>query len=202
MFIEQYRRPAFIDEVGLGSIMGDLVACAVIIPDPFDMDEVNDSKQLKHEDIYRLAPLLKEKVIYSFGVVPPHELNEIKNMHKADLLAMERALALLPEKPDAVFVDGRFIPKGLDTPIHPIVKGDAKIFGIAVASIIAKDYRDHMIMDAHGKTHAIYDVMRNKGYRSPKHLKAIRERGITEYHRRWLPDVRRALSVYERNQKC
>lgn len=201
MFIDQYNRPAFIDEVGYGSIFGPLVACAVIIPESFKMEEVNDSKKLKHEDIYRLAPILRDKVIYSYGVVPPHELNEIRNMHKADLLAMERALILLPDKPDAVFIDGRFIPKGIDVPIHPIVKGDTKVFGIAVASIIAKDYRDHMVMDQFGEIFSMYDIKSNKGYRSPKHLAAIREQGITESHRRWLPDVKRALSFYERNKK-
>lgn len=202
LFIDQYKCPAFIDEVGLGSIFGPLVACAVIIPEPFEMEEVNDSKKLKHEEIYRLAPLLRERIIYSYGVVPPHELNGIRNMHKADLLAMERALALLSEKPDAVFIDGRFVPKGIDVPVHPIVKGDTKIFGIAVASIIAKDYRDHMVMDQFGEIFSFYDIKSNKGYRSPKHLAAIREQGITDYHRRWLPDVKRALSYYERKKTC
>src|SRR6056297_1898034 len=113
-----------------------------MIPEPFEMDLVNDSKQIKHKDIYRLAPTLREKVLFSYGVIQIQELNKIKNMHKADLIAIKRALENLPENPDAVFIDGRFIPADVNIPVHPIVKGDTKVFGIAVASIIAKDYRD------------------------------------------------------------
>ena len=192
MFVDQYKQPAFIDEVGLGSIFGELVACAVMIPEPFEMKEVNDSKKLKHEDIYRLAPVLRKKVLFAYGVIPAYELNEIKNMHKANLLAMKKALEGLSEKPDGVFIDGRFVPKDLDIPVHPIVKGDTKVFGIAVASIIAKDYRDHLMMIEYGTTFDDYDIAQNKGYRSPTHLKAIRRLGTTLHHRRWLPDVLRA----------
>lgn len=196
MFIKQYKQPAFVDEVGFGSLFGPMVACAVIIPKSFRMNKVNDSKQLKHKEIYKLAPKLKERVIYSLGIIKSDELNEIRNIYKADLLAIEKAIISLPKKPDAIFIDGRFIPKNVNIPIHTIVKGDTKVFGIAVASIIAKDYRDHLVMSEFGEKFAIYDINNNKGYRSPKHLEAIKRNGITKFHRNWLPEVKRAFDIY------
>lgn len=195
LFLDLYERPAYADEVGLGSIAGELVACAVTIPEPFMMAGVNDSKQLKHEEIYRLAPQLRKKVQYSFGVVSCEELNTLKNMHKANQIALKRAVEGLPNKPDAVFVDGPFHIEGLDIPTHPIVKGDSRVFGIAVASIIAKDHRDHMVMKKYGKKYPHYHIDSNKGYRSPDHMIGIRIHGIVEpFHRVWMRQIQDVLS--------
>lgn len=196
LFLKCYKNPAYVDEVGLGSIFAELIACAVLIPEPFKMDGVDDSKKLKHENIYKLAPKLKKKVKYALGVVNCSELNEIKNMNKANKLAMKRALSNLPETPDAAFIDGLFIPKGLNYPVHSIVKGDSKVFGIAVASIIAKAERDYIMINTYGEKYAKYHIAKNKGYRSPDHLMAIRKYGITNLHRRWLRDVRKAESGF------
>lgn len=195
LFLDSYERPAYADEVGLGAIFGELVACAIMIPKPFTMKGVNDSKQLKHEDIYHLAPKLRKKVQHSFGIVSCEELNVLKNMHKANQIALKRSVENLPEKPDAVFVDGPFHIEDLDIPTHPVVKGDARIFGIAVASIIAKDHRDHMVMEKYGKKYPYYHIESNKGYRSPDHMIGIRLHGIVNpFHRGWLKQIQDVLS--------
>ena len=192
--IGKYQNPAFVDEVGLGSIFGELVACAVLIPQSFRMDGVNDSKQLKQKEILRLSPLLKQKVQYSLGIITTEELKEIGNMCKADQLAFLRAVQGLTTKPDAVFVDGRFAIQGFGEDVYPVIKGDAKVFGIAVASIIAKDSRDRMVVEKYGEKFARYHIASNKGYRSPDHLMAIRKFGLTPFHRPWMPQIHQVLS--------
>lgn len=184
---------AFIDEVGMSAIFGELVACAVVLPDGFLDSRVRDSKQLKHKDVYALASELKEKVTFSLGIVSSSELNIMKNIFRADKLAMMRAVQGLPEKPTVLFIDGK-IKLELDIDCVSIVRGDEKILGIALASIIAKDYRDHFIMDTYGEEYNKYDVASNKGYRSPKHLVAVRKHGVTEHHRCWMPQVQRVLN--------
>ena len=193
--ISKHSNPAFVDEVGLGSIFGPLVACAVLLPDTyFYQDGVNDSKKLKHEEIYRLAPILKRNVTYAFGILHSDELREIKNMFRANQQAIKRAIQNLPRKPDAAFIDGRYPLKNLPIPTYGVIKGDAKVFGIAVASIIAKNFRDHLVMARYGTRYARYDIKSNKGYRSPVHLRAIREWGATGHHRVWMPQIKRILS--------
>jgi len=192
--LKQYRCPAFIDEVGMGALFAELVACAVMIPKPFEAPEVDDSKKLKHDLIYELAPKLRKKVVYAFGVVTCPELKTIRNMMKADRLAMKRAVEALPVVPDALFIDGIFPIGGLTAPVYTVIKGDAKVFGIAVASIIAKDYRDHMVVTRYGHKYPKYHITSNKGYRSPDHLMAIRRWGLTPYHREWMPQIKRVLS--------
>lgn len=192
--ISRYQKPAFIDEVGCGSLFGPTVACAVMIPGPLWISEVDDSKKLKHEQIYRLAKTLREKVIYSIGIVSSLEINELKNICKANLLAWKRAISGLPETPDAIFLDGKYPLKDISIPNYPIVKGDSKVFGIAVASILAKNFRDHLMMNLYGKKYSRYNIVSNKGYRSPDHLIAIRKYGIIPgLHRTYMPQIQRVL---------
>jgi len=115
--ISVYNSPAFVDEVGTGGIFGNIVACAVMITAPFEMAEVDDSKKLKHETIYRLAPELRNRVIYAIGISGVSEINKLRSTVKADLLAMKRAVNNLPVKPDALFIDGKYAPK-LSIPIY------------------------------------------------------------------------------------
>lgn len=192
--IMQYQNPAFIDEVGLGCIFGEHVACAVMLPIDFEMEDVDDSKKLKHEDVYRLAQELRPMTHFGLGIVSNQELRSIGNMHRANLLAMKRSIEHLPIVPDSIFIDGKYPIAGHTAPVYTVVKGDSKVFGIAVASIIAKDFRDHMIMRKYGQKYSQYHIAQNKGYRSPDHLIAIRRWGVTEYHRVWMPQIQRVLS--------
>ena len=194
---KKYQMPAYTDAVGTGSIFGPVLACAVSIPEPFYNSEVNDSKQVPNKIIYRLAPVLKEKVVYAFGIVSVEELLEIKNNQKGEHLAMVRALKNLQEKIkiDAAFVDGKFTLKGLEIPLYAIIKGDAINVGIAVASIIAKDERDQLMINFYGEKYSKYHISSNKGYRSPDHLMALRKFGpVRSLHRTYLPQVKQVLS--------
>lgn len=184
---------AYIDEVGLGSIFGELVACAAILPNNFYDYRIRDSKQLKHKEIYELAPQLKNRVIFSFGIITTDELNSIRNMYRANQLAMIRAVKNLPKRPSVLLIDGK-IKIDLNIDCISIIKGDEKILGIATASIIAKDYRDHLMINKYGNEYQEYDIASNKGYRSPKHIKAIVNHGITKYHRSWIPQIKRILT--------
>ena len=167
--ISGHRSPAFMDGVGEGSMLGEIVACAIMLIDGVRINEVDDSKKLKHETIRYLAQILKRCTIFSFGIVSTQELNELKNIHKADMLAMRRAVEGLPFKPDAVFVDGKYTVPGLTMPVYAVIKGDGKVYGIAAASILAKDHRDRMISEKYGESCARYHVRSNHGYRSPDH---------------------------------
>lgn len=189
----QYNSPAFIDEVGMGAIFGELIACAVLITAPFENALVNDSKRLKHETIYRLAPELRNRVIYSYGIVSAKEVCKIRNLVSADKLAMQRAVNGLPVRPDALFIDG-IHPIEYPCPVYTIIKGDEKVFGIAVASIIAKDYRDRFIVEHYGNKYARYSIASNKGYRSPDHLMALRIYGVTDLHRFYMPQIKQVIN--------
>jgi len=189
----QYNSPAFIDEVGMGAIFGELVACAVLITAPFENKLVDDSKKLKHEIIYRLAPELRNRVVYSYGVVKAQEICKIRNLVTADKLAMQRAVDGLPVRPDALFIDG-IHPIEYPCPVYTIIKGDEKVFGISVASIIAKDYRDGFIVKHYGNDYSQYHIASNKGYRSPDHLMALRIHGVTALHRSYMPQIKRIIS--------
>jgi ribonuclease HII len=189
--ISRHERPAFMDSVGSGAILGPIVACAVMIPKdlcpPLANWKIDDSKKLRHNVIYALAPILKENMVYSIGISEIDEICTFKSTFKADKMAMLRAVQGFKEAPDALFVDGdkKYAPRVCPTE-YTIVKGDAKVRGIAIASIIAKDYRDHLIIERYGREYSHYDVCSNKGYRSPTHLRAIRKWGITPFHREYM----------------
>jgi ribonuclease HII len=192
--IRRYKRPAFIDEVATGAIFGNITACAVMLPPGFENDRVNDSKQLKHEEIYDLAPRLEERVAYAIGESPAEEVSALKNIITADHKAMVRAVQALPEKPDVLFVDGKFTLPDSGIESYAVIRGDARVLGIAVASIIAKNHRDLKMISEYGEKFRIYDIASNKGYRSPRHLIAIRKYGVTEHHRAYMPQIQRVLN--------
>ena len=191
--VAKYKTPAFVDEVGYGAMFGELVACAVIVPEGYSLEGVKDSKQLKRKTIYKLAKQLKKGVIYSFGIVSVKEIMGIQNIAKADDLAMTRAVNGLRLKPDAVFIDGQKCPKKIKQNKYAVIGGDSKLFGISAASIIAKDFRDHLITEKYASKFKVYHLDTNKGYRSPSHLMAIRKYGITKYHRSYMKQVQDVL---------
>jgi ribonuclease HII len=193
--IAKHRQPAFIDSCGSGAIFGPIVACAVVmLPEAFNRTEVDDSKKLRHDLIYTLAPILKQKMVFSIGIAEIEEIREFRSTFQADKLAMLRAVKGLKETPDALFVDGdrKYALKVCPTE-YTIVKGDGKVFGIACASIIAKDHRDHLVITRYGRQCARYHICNNKGYRSPAHLRSIRKWGVTPFHREYMPQIQRIL---------
>jgi len=177
------------DEAGRGCLAGSVYAAAVIFPEDYKNDELNDSKQLTD----KRRKLLRERIerdatAWAVGVVTPEEIDQM-NILNASILAMHRALDQLQVRPEAVIVDGnRFKPyldpaTGLYLPHTTIVKGDGKYLSIAAASILAKTYRDDY-MNQLAEKYPQYDWQSNKGYPTKKHREAIRAYGITPVHRK------------------
>lgn len=173
---------AGLDEAGRGCLAGAVYAAAVILPQDYQNERLNDSKQLGAKARYRLREEIeRDALAWAVGVVSPREIDEI-NILQASFLAMHRALDRLPLRPQALLVDGnRFCPyRGL--PYTTVVKGDGKYMSIAAASILAKTYRDDYMLRLH-EEYPQYHWDSNKGYPARAHREAIRKHGVTPYHR-------------------
>ena len=170
------------DEAGRGCLAGSVYAAAVILPDGYENELLNDSKQLTEKKRYLLREIIeRDAVAWAVGIVTPEEIDKI-NILNASILAMHRALDQLKVRPQAVIVDGNRFKKYQDLPHTTIVKGDGKYLSIAAASILAKTYRDDY-MNKLAEEYPQYDWRSNKGYPTKKHRDAIREYGTTPYHR-------------------
>ena len=205
------------DEAGRGCLAGSVYAAAVIFPEDYQNEELNDSKQLTDKKRHALREIIeRDALAWAVGIVTPEEIDKI-NILNASILAMHRALDQLKVRPEAIIVDGnRFKPythpQSLQGGTHPqslpkggtstttesnqcslpsggqrvghtcIVKGDAKYLSIAAASILAKTYRDDY-MDQLAEEYPQYDWKSNKGYPTKKHRAAIKQYGVTPYHR-------------------
>ena len=171
------------DEAGRGCLAGSVYAAAVILPDGYQNELLNDSKQLTEKKRYQLREIIEhDAVAWAVGIVTPEEIDKI-NILNASILAMHRALDQLKVRPEAVIVDGNRFKKYKDLPHTTIVKGDGKYLSIAAASILAKTYRDDY-MNKLAEEYPQYDWLSNKGYPTKKHREAIRQFGITPYHRK------------------
>ena len=171
------------DEAGRGCLAGSVYAAAVIFPEDYVNDELNDSQQLTALRRRHLRDVIqRDALAWAVGVVTPEEIDKM-NILNASILAMHRALDQLTVRPEAVIVDGnRFKPyRGL--PYTTSVKGDGKYLSIAAASILAKTCRDDY-MDQLAEQYPQYDWLSNKGYPTKKHREAIRQYGITPFHRK------------------
>lgn len=171
------------DEAGRGCLAGSVYAAAVILPEDYVNESLNDSKQLTAKRRYELRDEIeRDALAWAVGIVTPAEIDEI-NILNASILAMHRAIDGLKLRPEAIIVDGnRFKPYNF-IPYTTVVKGDGKYLSIAAASILAKTYRDDY-MDRLALEYPQYDWIDNKGYPTRKHRQAIAEYGITEYHRK------------------
>ena len=171
------------DEAGRGCLAGSVYAAAVILPEDYQNELLNDSKQLTEKKRYQLREIIeRDAVAWAVGIVTPEEIDKI-NILNASILAMHRALDQLKVRPEAVIVDGNRFKKYKDLPHTTIVKGDGKYLAIAAASILAKTYRDDY-MNELATEYPQYDWLSNKGYPTKKHREAIKQFGITPYHRK------------------
>lgn len=171
------------DEAGRGCLAGSVFAAAVILPPDYENELLNDSKKLTDRKRKQLREIIEHDALdWAVGIVEPGEIDEI-NILNASILAMHRALDQLKVRPEAVIVDGNRFKPYRDLPYTTIVKGDGKYLSIAAASILAKTYRDDY-MDRLAEDYPQYDWKSNKGYPTKKHRQAIRECGITPFHRR------------------
>ena len=171
------------DEAGRGCLAGSVYAAAVILPEDYVNDALNDSKQLSASRRYELRrEIERDALAWAVGVVTPEEIDQI-NILNASILAMHRALDQLTLRPEAIIVDGnRFKPYRF-IPYTTVVKGDGKYLSIAAASILAKTYRDDY-MDRLAQEYPQYGWTENKGYPTKAHREAIAGYGITPYHRK------------------
>ena len=171
------------DEAGRGCLAGSVYAAAVILPPDYQNELLNDSKQLTEKRRYELREIIeRDAVAWAVGIVTPEEIDKI-NILNASILAMHRALDQLKVRPEAIIVDGNRFKPYQKLPYTTIVKGDGKYLSIAAASILAKTYRDDY-MNGLAKEYPQYDWLSNKGYPTKKHREAIKQYGITPYHRK------------------
>ncbi|SHI04928.1 ribonuclease HII [Sporanaerobacter acetigenes] len=181
-----YNYIACIDEVGRGSLAGDVLACAIIMSKDAFIQGVKDSKKLspkKREKLY--DEILEFTYAVGIGRVDPNTIDQI-NIKESTRLAMKKAVLNLKDKngntviPDYILIDAEEVY--LDIPQTSIIKGDEKCFGISCVSIIAKVYRDRLC-NIWGKEYEGYFIEKNKGYGTKEHREAIKKLGPSPIHR-------------------
>lgn len=170
------------DEAGRGCLAGPVTAAAVILPEDFKLDLLNDSKQLSEKIREQLRPLIEAQAIsYSITHLDHTVVDEI-NILNASIKAMQECILKLNPLPNYIIVDGnRFKPIN-NIPFSTIVKGDSKFLSIAAASVLAKTYRDEYMNTIH-EEYPMYNWKKNKGYPTMEHRDAIRKYGVSKYHR-------------------
>lgn len=170
------------DEAGRGCLAGPVVAAAVILPEYFNHNLLNDSKQLSEKQRMQLEPYILENAIcYGIGIVDERQIEEI-NILNASILAMHRAIDALIQEPEHLIIDGNRFKLYKTIPHCCIVKGDSKFQSIAAASVLAKNHRDRIMNDL-DSLFPEYGWKRNKGYPTKLHRQAILKNGITIHHR-------------------
>ncbi|HYG73160.1 MAG TPA: ribonuclease HII [Actinomycetota bacterium] len=176
-----FRNIAGADEAGRGALAGPLVAAAVILPDAFDLDGINDSKQLtanQRSEAY--ARIVRDAVAWSVSRCTPTRIDR-RGLHKTNVHLLRRCITQLAVAPDYVLTDG-FPVRRLDAPILSIKKGDCVTASVAAASIVAKVTRDR-IMDRYHRRFPMYGFDTNRGYGTDAHRDAIRAHGPSPIHR-------------------
>ena len=177
-----------VDEVGRGPWAGPLVAAAVILDRAAVPVGIRDSKTLTKKRLAVIAAAIHESAIVAFGMTEVSELDEV-GLTVANDLAMARAVAALPRRPDIALTDGRRPPAQMPCRVLPVTKGDQTSVSIAAASIVAKVHRD-ALMTSLAAEHPGYGWETNAGYGTAAHAKALKKLGITCEHRRLFRPVR------------
>lgn len=178
------------DEAGRGCLAGPVTAAALILPEDFVNELLNDSKQLSEKNRDFLKPIIEENALcYSVTHIEPLIIDEI-NILNASIHAMQECIKKLNPIPNYIIVDGNRFKPVENIPHSCIIKGDSKYLSIAAASILAKTYRDEYMNQIH-EEFPMYNWKQNKGYPTKEHREAIRKYGTTKYHRmsfRLLPE--------------
>ncbi|MHA7100555.1 ribonuclease HII [Roseivirga pacifica] len=171
------------DEAGRGPLAGPVVAAAVILPDGYEHEFLNDSKKLSQKKLDLLEEEIKKNALaYHVIEVSPEEIDEV-NILNASFLAMHRAIEQLVTTPELLLIDGNKFKPYKDIPHECIVKGDGKYMSIAAASILAKTHRDRVMRQA-AQQYPGYGWEKNVGYPTKQHREAIKKIGITPLHRK------------------
>lgn len=171
------------DEAGRGCLAGGVYAAAVIFPQDYRNEWLNDSKKLTERRRYELREVIeKEALAWGIGVVSPEEIDEI-NILNASFIAMHRAINQLAILPEHLLIDGNRFTPYKEVSYTTIVNGDGKYLSIAAASILAKTYRDDYMKEI-DKEYPVYHWKKNKGYPTVEHRAAIAQYGVSPYHRK------------------
>ena len=178
------------DEAGRGPLAGPLVVAACILPKGYTNDLINDSKKLtdkKRRSLYEV--IKKDALAYHIEVISIDTIDEI-NIYQASKLGMKICLEKLKIKPQVALLDAMKLD--LDYPVESIIKGDEKSISIAAASILAKVYRDDLMIEF-DKEYPEYQFAKNKGYGTKTHLEALDKYGITPLHRKTYEPIKTML---------
>ena len=181
-YAEGYTAICGCDEAGRGPLCGPVVAAAVILPRGLIIEGLDDSKKLTEKRREALFDIICEKAVaYAIAEATPEEIDDI-NILNASMLAMRRAVEALPHPADFALIDGN-CSRGFDIPTETVVKGDARSYSIAAASVLAKVTRDRgcIILD---KEYPEYGIAKHKGYPTKDHMRAVREHGVAPIYRR------------------
>ena len=182
---------AGVDEVGRGCLAGPVVSAAVILKDTINLKLLKDSKKITFNKRIEIAKHIKLNSTYAVGVASVEEILNL-NILQAALLSMKRAINKLSIKPELVLIDGNFAPKGLKN-FKTIINGDEKIKSISAASIIAKVFRDQLMIKL-SEQFKNYAWDRNFGYGTKAHMDGLKKFGITSHHRKGFKPIHKMLS--------
>jgi len=182
---------AGVDEVGRGCLAGPVVSSAVILKRSTNLSILKDSKKITFRKRIEIAEHIKLNSIYAIGMASVKEILNL-NILQAALLSMKRAIDKLSVKPELILIDGNFAPKGL-TNFKTIINGDEKVKSISAASIIAKVYRDQLMIKLSEKFHN-YAWERNFGYGTKAHMEGLKKFGVTPHHRKGFKPIHKMLS--------
>ena len=182
---------AGVDEVGRGCLAGPVVSAAVILKENINLNLLKDSKKISFKKRIEIAEHIKLNSTYAIGLATVEEILNL-NILQAALLSMKRAIDKLSIKPELVLIDGNFAPKGIKN-FKTIINGDEKIKSISAASIIAKVFRDQLMIKLSEKFHN-YAWERNFGYGTKAHMEGLKKFGITSHHRKSFKPIHKMLS--------
>ena len=201
LYKKGYKLIAGTDEAGRGPLVGPVVAGAVILPQNYELEGLNDSKKLsekKRNKFYDI--IMQDAIAVGVGIVDAKTIDEI-NILEASRLAMNVALDNLKVKPDYILTDAMKLERNVE--VLPIIHGDALSLSIAAASVIAKVTRDR-IMEEYGSMHPEYEIERHKGYPTKRHIELIKKYGILNEYRKTFSPVKEILkecSINGREEK-
>jgi len=182
---------AGVDEVGRGCLAGPVVSAAVILKKTVNIKLLKDSKKISFKKRIEIAEHIKLHSIYAIGIASVDEILRL-NILQAALLSMKRAIDKLSIYPELVLIDGNFAPKGLSN-FKTIINGDEKIKSISAASIIAKVFRDQLMIKLSEKFNN-YAWERNFGYGTKAHIDGLKKFGVTSHHRKAFKPIHKMLS--------
>ena len=185
---------AGVDEVGRGCLAGPVVSAAVILKENINLKLLKDSKKISFKKRTEIAEHIKLNSTYAIGLATVEEILNL-NILQAALLSMKRAIDKLSIKPELVLIDGNFAPKGIKN-FKTIINGDEKIKSIGAASIIAKVFRDQLMIKLSEKFHN-YAWERNFGYGTKAHMEGLKKFGVTSHHRKSFKPIHKMLSSYD-----